>query len=342
MLVVIRADATTTSGVGHAMRCLAIAEELADQGQRIHWIGDLGSQPWLESKVSNIAGSITAPAGSDSDQADQVLRVNPDMIFVDSYALGKDFCSPLQRHRNTLIAIVDSASRLTPADLYVAPSVEAISQDVVGDTPILQGVQFVLIRKELRQIKERMGDLSRRNRAESRSRRVAVLMGGTDIAGMAPRIVDSLLALAVPVRINAVPRPMTSKPVPPPIQNSGSSSVTWWNAGENIYPQIAGADLVISAAGVSSWELLYLGLTLALVQVADNQASNYHWMTAGGHAWGIGESNGLQDPQHLEDALRKLMEFDLEITRNPQPIVDGLGVRRVVNAALRLAREREE
>ena len=133
---------------------------------------------------------------------------------------------------------------------------------------------------------------------------------------------------------------MAPKPVPRPLPHSGSSTVNWWNPGENIYPQIAGADLVISAAGVSSWELLYLGLKLALVQVADNQASNYQWMTSKGHARGIGQSSSLQDPQRLQEVISDLMESDLEAPRNPQPVVDGLGVQRVIAAALRLSRER--
>lgn len=331
MRVAIRADATAQSGVGHAMRCIALAEGFAESGDRIHWIGDLASQPWLEHKVSQIATYVEDPAESESDQAQQILDIDPDVTIVDSYDLGEDFCSPVQRHRNVLVAIVDSTSHLAPADMYVSPSVDPVSPDIVGETQVLQGAKYVLIRRNLRRIKEHMRRSQQPGGAASRPWRVAVLMGGTDVAGLAPRIVDSLLSLYVPVSIDAAPRPMGVSSTPQPSGRSDSSMVTWWSPGDDIYQQIAGADLVISAAGVSCWELHYLGLPLALIQVADNQATNYRWMTSQGYAWGLGDRARLQDPRALQEAVRGLLEVDLRSKTAGTSIVDGLGVQRIVN-----------
>jgi spore coat polysaccharide biosynthesis predicted glycosyltransferase SpsG len=338
MRVAIRADATALSGVGHAMRCLALAEGFAESGDRIHWIGGLASQPWLAQKVSEITTSIEEPAESESEQANQILEIDPDITIVDSYILGEAFCSAVQHHRNILIAIVDSASHLGPADMYVSPSVEPVSPNIVGEAPILQGVEYVLIRSDLRRIKEHIVRSRQLDGAASRPRRIAVLMGGTDVAGMAPVIVESLLSLDVPVSIDAAPRPMQLSPTPKQLDHNGASTVTWWSPGEDFYQQLVEADLVISAAGVSSWEFLYLELPLALVRVADNQASNYQWMTSQGHAVALGESTSLQDPRVLQAALRELLEVDLGATRSRAPIVDGLGVQRIVDGAHQRAR----
>lgn len=339
MLVVVRADATALSGVGHAMRCLALAEEFVESGDKIHWIGDLTSQPWLAERVSGIATSISEPVGSQSEQANQVLEIGPGLTIVDSYELGEEFCTPVQQRGTALMAIIDSGSRLAPADMYVAPSVDSLSPDIIGDTPILAGPQYVLIRNELRRIKKEGGRSRQRDEAVSRPRQVAVLLGGTDVAGLAPRIVESLISLEVPVSIDAAPRPMRPPLPPQPSGESGLSTVTWWSPGEDIYSRIVEADLVISAAGVSSWEFLYLESPLALVQVVDNQASNYKWMTSKGLALGIGESTSLQDPRALRNALRDLLASDLQAARPRESIVDGLGAQRVVYAAHQLMKE---
>lgn len=340
MLVAIRADATTSSGVGHAMRCLALAEEFVQSGDRIHWIGDLASQPWLVDQVSHLTKSITEPAGSESEQAKQILKFDPDLTIVDSYSLGEAFCSQVQRHSNVLMAIIDASSHLPHADMFVSPNVDSIAGEIVQSVPMLHGVPYVLIRKELRRIKMQMNNWGPQYSGSSRPLRVAVLLGGTDVAGLAPRLVKSLVSLGVRLSISAVPRPITLAVTPGEVHRIGSSTVCWWNAGRDIYSHVVEADLIISAAGVSSWEFLYLGLPLALIQVADNQASNYDWMTAQGYAWGIGRSAEFQDSRPLTTALGRLLDLDLDSLRFPKSIVDGLGARRVVSAAYELVQGR--
>lgn len=341
MLVVVRADATASSGVGHAMRCLALAEEFVASGDDIHWIGDLSSQPWLADKVSSIASSILEPEGSQSAQANQVLEIHPELTIVDSYELGEDFCAPVQQRGQALVAIIDSSSHLAPADMFVLPGTDPVTHDFVGDTPILQGTQYVLIRQELRRVKQERRRLEKREGSESKPMQVSVLLGGTDVAALAPRIVESLISLDVPLTIDASPRPERPPLLSQTSGEWGSSSVTWWSPGEDIYSRVVDADLVISAAGVSSWELLFLDVPLALVQVVDNQASNYEWMTSRGLAFGIGESTSLQDPRDLRNALRDLLESDLQATRSRNTIIDGLGAQRVVHAARQLVTERK-
>jgi spore coat polysaccharide biosynthesis predicted glycosyltransferase SpsG len=59
---------------------------------------------------------------------------------------------------------------------------------------------------------------------------------------------------------------------------------------------ITAADLVVSAAGTSTWELCCLGAPAALVCVVENQRESYHRVIAAGVAAGLGELPRLTDP----------------------------------------------
>jgi hypothetical protein len=76
---------------------------------------------------------------------------------------------------------------------------------------------------------------------------------------------------------------LTSAALPPGYQLRGHAP------GADFIEVARSADLVISAAGVSSWELLYLGVELGLIQVADNQDANYREITQKRWAIGLGK-----------------------------------------------------
>ncbi|MDY4395411.1 hypothetical protein SPE26_33195, partial [Bacillus thuringiensis] len=63
--VVLRADATPTIGVGHAMRLLALAQELRGRGIEVHLAGDL-DVAWVASAYAE-AGVLVHPCPTDPD-----------------------------------------------------------------------------------------------------------------------------------------------------------------------------------------------------------------------------------------------------------------------------------
>jgi spore coat polysaccharide biosynthesis predicted glycosyltransferase SpsG len=118
---------------------------------------------------------------------------------------------------------------------------------------------------------------------------VLAFFGGTDAVGAAPVLARVLLGTGHPMELTVVVgrpeieaeleavipgRGQTLHPVPP----------------TDALPALIGAaDLVVSAAGTSTWELCCLGAPSALVCVVDNQRESYHRVVAHGLAAGLGE-----------------------------------------------------
>jgi spore coat polysaccharide biosynthesis predicted glycosyltransferase SpsG len=105
---------------------------------------------------------------------------------------------------------------------------------------------------------------------------------------------------------------------------------------------VVASDLVVSASGTSTWELLCLGATAGLVCVVDNQVMGYERAVATGAAAGVGRLADLQaDPSAAAAVLRSLLTDSVERARLAEAgwkLVDGQGRARVADALLRLVR----
>jgi spore coat polysaccharide biosynthesis predicted glycosyltransferase SpsG len=114
MRFVIRADASPKIGAGHVMRCCAIAEELIDKGQKVVFVGETKSLPWVQERVRTLGFS-------EIYRDTEYFRSDPksDVLILDSYEVdpGDSFISAANWRR--VVAIVDDATPQVHADLYI-------------------------------------------------------------------------------------------------------------------------------------------------------------------------------------------------------------------------------
>jgi len=289
MRVVFRADAAPSIGTGHVMRCWALAEEFAAHGWEIAWQGAI-EVPWLTEALTVAGWPVSAPGS-----------VEADLVVVDSYILGPAYRQGLLDRGIPVLAIVDSHHQeLGPGTLWVNPGPPMPLKD---DPLFLNGLAYVLIRSEIR-------DLRALRASVGPTEGVTVLLGGTDFAGIGA-LVDQL---ELPGHVYAGP-------------GFGSGGgVTWLPGGPELLRRAACSRLVVSAAGVSSWEMLHVGVPLALVLAAENQRANYEWLTGLGWAVGLGSGEGLVE------GVSALLREDRADMRS----IDGAGAGRVVDAVLSL------
>jgi spore coat polysaccharide biosynthesis predicted glycosyltransferase SpsG len=238
MRVVFRADATPSIGTGHVMRCWALAEEFAARGWEISWQGAI-EVPWLAAALAGAGWPVSI-----------LEAIEADLVVVDSYTLGRAYRQRLLDRGIRVLAIVDSHHQeLGPGTLWVNPGPPMA---MPSSPRFLNGPEYVLIRSEIRALRAlRM--------SAGLPEGVTVLLGGTDFAGIG-ELVDGL---DLPGQVYAGP-------------GTGSGrGVTWMPGGPGLLRRAACSRLVISAAGVSSWEMLHVGVPLALILAADNQQGNY-------------------------------------------------------------------
>lgn len=315
MRVTFRADATPTVGAGHVMRCWALAEELASVGAEISWQGRV-KVPWISEKISRTGWRLLSAKG---DTRQQAHEASADLVVVDSYELDRTYREELLEAGTPVVAIVDDFHNdLGPGSLWVNPGAECGWAAPRGGA-LLHGPQYVLLRAEIRRLREL------RSARQPPHPTITVLLGGTDFAGL------KRLAPVLGERFGHS-YDIVAGPGSPDL----GGIVTWLPAGSELLARAALSDLVVSPAGVSSWEMLHIGAPLALIQATDNQLGNYEWMVGNELATGLGTAAEVLEDGVIAGSLLSPSPLATERARVASRIVDGLGATRVADAVLGL------
>jgi spore coat polysaccharide biosynthesis predicted glycosyltransferase SpsG len=325
----IRCDAGAQRGVGHLVRCVALAEELVERGVAVKFLTDLGGLPWAEQQLTR-RGLPWHPAPYDPvGLVAACERLELDALVIDSYTLPTAHSVAVRRTGRTVLAIVDGDFRGQTADIYVDQNLDAVidTDDAVG----LAGLDYALLRSSVRQLRPLDAPVYQ----TSRTPRVVAFFGGTDAYRAAPQIAGLLTATGVAFDATVVAaddslrRDLLAVP-PGPGQHFEIISPT-----DDLPKLLAGADLAVSASGTSTWELLCLGLASALVWVVDNQILGYERTIAHGYAAGLGRLGHFTD--RSVDVLRELLTRPgsrAALATRAWSAVDGRGVERVADALL--------
>lgn len=345
MSVVIWCDLGPGIGVGHLMRCVALAEELRSRGGEVRFLADATAVPFAREQLERRRLPWEPPPSDPLAGVDLVARRRPDAVVVDSYLLPPEVYAAL-RASHRLLAFVDTGVGDREADVYLDHTLGAedpgpAALPVPGAVRLF-GIGFALVRDDvLRHRPKDPGD-----HADGVPPRVVVFSGGTDASAAAPAMLRTLVGTGEPFAATAVAATEERAARLRAVVPGAGQEVTVVRPTARLPALVARADLVLSAAGTSSSELLCLGAAAALVQVADNQADTYARMVGSGLVAPLGRVEELRaDPGRAAPAVRRLLrdaDERVRLRRAGWELVDGRGRGRVADrlAPGRLAPDR--
>lgn len=336
----IRCDAGPRTGVGHLVRCVALAEELTARGIAVHFLSDLGGLAWAEQQLTG-RGLPWHPAPYDAvGLVAAADRLALDAVVVDSYVLPPAHSAALRASGRAVLAIVDGELRGQEADVYVDQNLDAelASPELPAGAVRLAGLDYALLRRAVRDLRPPSAPVARTGGAP----RVVAFFGGTDAYQAAPVAGRLLIETGAAFSATIVAATDELRLELEALQPAGGQRLDIIAPTDELPKLLADADLVISASGTSTWELLCLGLPAALVWVVDNQILGYERTTARGLAAGLGHLPALRDSAPAAvDVLRDLLlrpEVRGELAARAWAAVDGKGCSRVADALLEAVR----
>jgi len=254
-------------------------------------------------------------------------------VVVDSYTIQAADVLPL---KVPLVVIDDKATRPLPAQLIVNQNLSAHGYDYSAwkNATALLGPAYALVRPELLAGRS----VTYRQRSwDGRAQRVLVICGGTDSAGAATPLMQRTLDTVIPVDIRIIASPDHTQSMLDELAIPTDSTVTPIPQTPAVAELMNWADLVITTAGSTVWELCCLGVPMALVVVADNQHEHYQAAVQTGVAIGLGTINEVASA----DSLPHPQELTTPTALNAYgerawQTVDGLGAARVACAVVEL------
>ena len=334
--LLVRADASPEIGVGHVMRCLALAQEWRQQGGRVVFAmaeSTASVRARLVAENCEVL-DIPAPAASGEDCGWLVQYANenrPTWIVLDGYRFDAEYHQGARKGPGRLLCIDDDGScGVHGADLILNQNATAtgeIYREATRSRHLL-GLRYVLLRKEF----SRWRDWRRAVPQTAKS--VLVTLGGSTQLAVAQTVLAALARIHLSdVAVNFVIGGSTSRPELIE-QATTSPVVTFVRNPENLPELMAAADVVVSAAGATCWELCLLGAPSLLIDLAPNQTPIAEFLHRDGYAIHAGAAHSLS-AERLAPQVQELLNSQAlrqRLSDRCRSLVDASGAARVVEA----------
>ena len=284
--LLLRADASSAIGLGHVMRCLALAQAWQDAGGVAEFVSaELPARLVERLRRERIAHiRVLAVAGSSADAAETLALAEENhaaWIAVDGYRFGPDYYEQLRTSGRKVLALDDMVHLdRYPVDVLLNQNLSADPANYAGrveeTTELLLGPRFSLLRREFRAA-------AVTSRASVHAPlRVLMSFGGGDVKNFAGRMLRNLscsgrrdltvvvLAGAANPHVAALRALAESAAFPCEIRVSV----------EDVAAVMAWADVAITAAGSTVWELASMRLPALIGAFEDNQLAGLEALSA--------------------------------------------------------------
>ena len=327
--LLVRADASASIGVGHVMRCLALAEAWLEDGGRVTFA--MNEVPDALAARIERAGAAIARVTTPEETVRVAREQGAAVAVIDGYHLGAAYQVALAAAGRRVLVIDDAGETATASATLVLNQNAHASFSLyaaLSTTPqLLLGLDYALLRREFR-------DPAPARDVPDVARRVLVTFGGADPAQLAPRALEALAPLdgleVVLVAGAANPR---ARALRVPVGAHAAIRIET-AAVDDMAARMRATDLALIAAGSTSWELAASGVPMLAVVTADNQRG----VAAAIAELGIGESLGVAEGLSagaIRDAVVRLAA-DATARRamalRGREVVDGNGAQRVCRA----------
>jgi UDP-2,4-diacetamido-2,4,6-trideoxy-beta-L-altropyranose hydrolase len=274
MNLLFRTDASLTMGTGHVMRCVALAQALQDAGGRAAFVmaeTTAGIQAKLAEESCEVFSiSCVIASEDDSLQTSALARKSEaDWVVVDGYRFGADYQRALKAAGFKVLFLDDygHASHY-PADLVLNQNAQADESTYSAREPysrLLLGSGYCLLRREFERWRGWKREIA------PVGRKVLVTMGGSDPDNVTEIVIAALQRLP---DLEATIVVGGSNPYFDSLQRLVSHDgqrLRLLRSAANMPELMAWADLAVSGAGSTCWEMCLLKLPMLLVDLADNQ-----------------------------------------------------------------------
>ena len=332
--LLIRADASREIGAGHVMRCLALAKVWQNTGGNVVCVmaeSILALEDRLVHEGVHVKKISAAPGSqTDAEQAiAEALRARARWIVVDGYRFAPAYVRSLKAAGlRTLFLDDDGRFDFYPADVVLNQNISANSlmyHKREASTRLLLGSDYVLLRPEF------LAETQARERPAT-ARRVLITMGGSDPDNVTRKALLALLQTKAKLEARIIVGAGNSWQDELQVLADQRREFELVKNPSNMAPLLRWADIAISGAGGTAWELAFLGVPAVVVALSQDQREIAEGLARNDVAVSLGWHANLS-PEQIGDALHGLIdnqERRLAMSERGRKLVDGRGAERVV------------
>lgn len=322
-------DSGPDVGLGHVSRCIALGTAAAALGARVSLLVAEDVRPAALVDAAGLQTVAMADGVNGAEAIEQVRQMGPDVVVVDSYRASPELFVALRPAAAEVVAVDDLADRPLPVDVVVngGAAAETLPYRRVAGMRWLLGPRYALLDPRYAETPA--------PRDADRVRRVFVSLGGgrheadlrLALAALEDALdddvdVDVAVGRGTDVRQFAVAR--ASRP-----------RVTIHADRPGLRELIKAADLAVSGAGMTLYELCATATPTAMLCMADNQRPNFEAFGRAGAALDAGAAGDAGLFASLRAAVCRLAAdsaLRAALGARGRALVDGQGAQRVARA----------
>ena len=289
-VILFRVDASSGIGIGHLMRCIAMAQALQHLGARPLFVTrklDGLSEKILSSFqfTPEFIDDELTEAGNAASTAEIACREKAPLLIVDHYDLGETFRSIIRETGRSLLVIDDIAvSPSITADIILnqncgagnlLPRYRSIAPET---TTFLIGEEYVMLRDDILEkgtgIRKERPDRLESIASGDIKPDIMIIYGGSDVKQLTPLTLevmrdfrDDYGELFVVIGPGMTDQDLLERVK----QAAGDLPRTRLLYNPDLAEYMARVDLAITAGGSTTHELAFFGVAMIICQVADNQ-----------------------------------------------------------------------
>ncbi|MCS7064112.1 MAG: UDP-2,4-diacetamido-2,4,6-trideoxy-beta-L-altropyranose hydrolase [Methylacidiphilales bacterium] len=337
-----RADASPTIGMGHVMRCIALAEAAREQGAECIFVTSCASDGVLQ-KIQTAADEVFLLDEIHPDSRDLAAlsficqEFQPDGIILDGYHFDEEYQLRVRDLAPRVLVIDDTCHlRKYHCDILLNQNLgaERLPYSLGRPARLLLGPEYALIRQEF--IRSRIAGRT----AREIPRNVLVTLGGADPGNYTLKVMEALKGLEVHTRIvlgplNPAGDQIESKAHELMLQ-APQTRIEIVRSSPDMPALMNWADIAVTSASSTCWELMFMGVPMVTLTTASNQHMINNNLLEGKRAVFAEIENGMK-AKSLREAIAVMMSHydrrQLLITQN-QKIIDGHGKYRILSNLL--------
>ena len=321
--ILFRADGNKKLGLGHIVRCLALADELKNNNPNLEVV--------FITKYDESKKIIEEKNYAVIDTNDEISQIrnfaSGDTLFITDFLdTDNQYISEIKKIASLSVLSIDNNTKLKriEADIVINANVfDEGEKKIIGSTRYFLGPKYMILRKEFEDA------YKEEKKIKDNAEAILVMFGGTDPEGYTIKVVDALKNIRAQINLILGPGLSYSDKLNEVLSKTDGKFDLLVNP-KNIIEIMKNADMAITAAGIALYELATLGIPSIAIPQAKHQEDIAEAFEKSGACINLGVS---PDSKLISESTIRLMENELlreQLSENAKIFVDGKGIERVI------------
>ncbi len=324
MRVYILTEGGKNIGFGHITRCISIYQAFKEKGIEPKFIlnGDKSTKDLVKNLDFQIINWLK------NSILDEIK--NSDIVIVDSYLANKEFYELVSQNVKKAVYIDDNKRLDYPKGVVINGNIHAttLNYPKKEDTQYLLGTEYTPLRKEFWDVKQKV--------INKDIETILITFGGDDGKNMTPKVLDLLKKYKNLKKFVVIGKSFQNIKDIEKIKDE--NSYLFYNVdAKKMKELMLKADIAISAAGQTLYELARVGTPTIAIAVADNQLKSVKKLDEAGFVAYAGYYNEKDVLKNTLNFFEKLSDKNLreKMAKIGRKIVNGQGSRNIVKELLK-------